>query len=80
MVRYKIMFDRDLCIGVLACAGIAEKFWKYSSDGKVNLHGAKYNKKTKLYELFINESDFDLNKMAADLCPVVAIKIEKVDE
>ena len=80
MVKYKISFDRELCIGVLACAGVAEKFYKTSPDGKVDLIGGTFNEKTKKWELIIDEKDLDVNKMAADVCPVIAIIIEKLDE
>ena len=79
MAKYKISFDRELCIGVLACAGVAEKFYTTSPDGKVDLTGAKFNDKTKKWELIIDEKDFDVNKMAADVCPVIAIVIERLD-
>ncbi len=79
MAKYKISFDRELCIGVLACAGVAEKFYKTHPDGKVDLIGGKFNEKTKKWELIIDEKDLDVNKMAADVCPVIAIIIEKLD-
>ena len=80
MAKYKITFDRELCIGVLACAGVAEKFYTTSPDGKVDLVGATLNKKTGKWELIIDEKDLDVNKMAADVCPVLAIIIEKIEE
>lgn len=79
MAKYKITFDRELCIGVLACAGVAEKFYTTSPDGKVDLVGAKKNKAGK-WELIIDEKDLDVNKMAVDVCPVLAIVIEKIEE
>ena len=38
MAKYKISFDRELCIGVLACAGVAEKFYKTDLMKKVFLY------------------------------------------
>jgi ferredoxin len=80
MVKYKIIFDREGCIGALACTGVAEKHWPLAEDGKVDLQGATYNKATKMWELIIDESELEANKLAADVCPVDVIVIEKVEE
>ena len=79
MAKYKIIFDQETCIGVLACSAAAAKFW-IPKDKKVDLKGATYNTKTKKYELVIDEKDFAVNQEAADVCPVEAIKIEKIDD
>ena len=81
MAKYKIIYDREGCIGALACVGVAEKFWIASDVGmKADLKGATFNKKTKRWELIIDEKDFEVNKVAAEVCPVVVIKIEKIEE
>ncbi len=79
MAKYKVIFDRELCIGVLACSGVADKFYTNTPDGKVDLIGGKKNPKTGKWELIIDEKDFDVNKLAADVCPVLAIIIEKLE-
>ena len=73
MVKYKIEFDRELCIGAIACTAVAESFWPRSDDGKVDLSGATYNEETKKWELIIEEKDYEINKEAAEVCPVDAI-------
>jgi ferredoxin len=81
MAKYKIIYDKEGCIGALACVGVAEKFWIATDDGmKADLKGATYNKATKKWELIIDEKDFDVNKVAAEVCPVVVIKIEKIED
>ena len=75
MAKYKIEFDREVCIGALACTAGAEHFWPRSEDGKVDLTGATYNEQTKKWELIIDDKDFQINRDAADSCPVEAIKI-----
>ena len=80
MAKYKIEFDRELCIGALACTAVAEKFWPRAEDGKVDLTNATYNEKTKKWELIIDENDFEINKEAADVCPVDAIVIKKIED
>lgn len=80
MAKYKIIFDKDECIGALSCLAVNEKFWEDDGNGKVNLKGATYNEKTKKWELIVDEKDLPINKEAAEVCPVEAIKIEKVEE
>ena len=80
MAKYKIEYDREICIGALACNAVAEHFWPRAKDGKVDLANASYNEQTKKWELIIDEKDFEINKDAADVCPVDAIKIIKIEE
>ena len=80
MTKYKIEFDREVCIGALACTAVAEHFWPRSQDGKVDLTGATYNEQTKKWELIIDDKDFQINQDAADSCPVEAIKVIKLEE
>lgn len=80
MPKYKIEFDREVCIGALACTAVAEHFWPRSEDGKVDLTGATYNEQTKKWELIIDEKDFQMNRDAADSCPVDAIKVIKLED
>lgn len=81
MTKYKIIFDRETCIGVLACAAASPNFWIPAKDGKVDLDKATYNEETKKWELIIeSEEDLRMNKLAEDVCPVFAIKIEKIEE
>tara|TARA_Y100000310_G_scaffold144893_3_gene144221 strand:- start:37181 stop:37423 length:243 start_codon:yes stop_codon:yes gene_type:complete len=80
MVKYKIIFDREGCIGALACAGVAEEYWIPAEDGKVDLKGATFNEETKKWELIVGEEAIDVNKVAVDVCPVQVIIIEKIED
>ena len=80
MAKYKIEFDRELCIGALACTAVAEKFWPRAEDGKVDLTNATYNEKTKKWELIIDENDCEINKEAASFFPVDASCIKKIED
>ncbi|MEK6948704.1 MAG: ferredoxin [Nanoarchaeota archaeon] len=80
MPKYKIEFDRDVCIGALACTAVAEHLWPRAQDGKVDLTGATYNEQTKKWELIIDEKDYAISKDSADVCPVEAIKIVKIED
>jgi len=73
--RYKIEHDRENCIACGACAVGAPEFWVMSKeDGKADVvNGTKDDDG---YErLDIEEKDFNVNKDAADACPVNVIHI-----
>lgn len=77
--KYRVIFDRNTCIGALACNAVAPELWKQAEDGKVDLVGAKKREDGK-FELLVDEKDFTLNKEAAESCPVYAITVEEVEE
>jgi ferredoxin len=76
---YKITYDREACIGAFACVAAAPDFWEFNEDGKADFRGATFNSATKLWELIIEDKDFADNEAAAHVCPVFAIKIEKME-
>jgi ferredoxin len=80
MPKYRIEFDREACIGALACNAIAPEFWTLAKDGKVDLKDATFNKETKKWVLVIEEKDFKVNDDAGYSCPVNVIKIIKIEE
>ncbi len=81
MVRYKIIFNKDDCIGALACFGMAPDYWEEDPPAKkVDLKGAKYNKATNRYELIINEDKYIELQGSADVCPVKVIEVVKIDD
>lgn len=79
MAKYKIIFDRETCIGALSCNVVAPEFWKLAHDGKVDLEGAIFNKETGKYELIIDEKYLVENKEAARVCPVLVIEIYNLE-
>ena len=64
MAKFKIVHERDLCIGCGACAAACPGNWEMAKDGKSR------PKKTELDEIGCNQD-------AADGCPVQCIHIEK---
>ena len=64
MVKYKIIFDRENCIGAYACVAIAPETWQESDDGKANLVSDEFD-----------ESELPKQIEAAKACPVNVIKI-----
>lgn len=65
MAKYKIIFNRDDCIGCGACASTCPDNWGMDGD----------KAKPKVSE--IDESQLKCNKEAEDVCPVDAIIIEE---
>ena len=80
MAKYKVIYDREACIGAFACTAAAPDFWIYADDNRADLKDAKFNKETGKWERIIGEEDYDDNQVAAEACPVLAIKIEKVED
>ncbi len=79
MGKYKIVHDRDICIGCGACASVAPDYWKMEDDGKSSIvNGTKTgNGEEETIEL---ENDYDLNHDAAESCPVNCIHIIKIND
>ena len=75
--KYKIIYDRSLCIGAGTCVAISPKSWELdNSDNKANLSNAKLKEGTSdIFELEIDASDFELELEAAKGCPVNCIHI-----
>ena len=65
MVKYNVIFKKDVCIGCGACASTCPDNWEMIEDDEIKAKP----KNTKLKEL-------GCNKEAEEVCPVDAIKIE----
>ncbi|MFA5108774.1 MAG: ferredoxin [Candidatus Micrarchaeia archaeon] len=65
MSKYKIEFDRELCIGCQSCNRISRN-WGLDSEGKA-----------KPANLDVEEADLQHNMEAEKYCPVHAIKVVK---
>ena len=74
MPKCQIQHDRPNCIGCAACAAVAPDFWEMNDDGKSDIIGSK-NREDGWEELDIEEKDFQLNKEAAEACPVNVIHL-----
>lgn len=65
MAKFKIIYEREGCIGAGACVAVAPDTWKMDDDGKA----------TQLVHEF-DEKDLQKNLDAAKACPVMVIHIE----
>ncbi len=72
--QYKIVYDREGCIGAAACAAVNSKDWEIVEDGKANLLKSKEVSKG-MWERIISEDELKANLDAAESCPVRVIKI-----
>ena len=75
MKKYKIVLDREGCIGAAACVAVHPERWKMKDDGKVSIQGEGVEKKDGNEELIITEEELELHKEAAEVCPVNVIHI-----
>lgn len=75
MAKFKIVYDRDACIGAAACAALDPTRFDMNADGKADLLKGKESKPG-LWVLEVDELG-DAQE-AADACPVDAIKIEEI--
>lgn len=82
--KYRIVHDRDICIGCSACASVCPKHWIMEDDGKASIvnHTKTGNGEEEILgttEKPLTE-DFEDNMDAAESCPVNCIHIKKVND
>ena len=76
MAKFKIIYDRDACIGAAACAAVDPKNYKMNTDGKADLLKSK-DEGQGIWTLEVDE--LGDGKEAAEACPVNAIKIKDLE-
>ena len=79
--KYRIIYDRSLCIGAATCVAINPKSWELNNnDNKADLINSKPKEGTPdTFELEIDESTFSIELEAAKGCPVNCIHIIDVE-
>ncbi|MBN1645720.1 ferredoxin [Candidatus Woesearchaeota archaeon] len=81
MARYKIVYDREACIAAFSCVQEAPQFWvENQEEAKADLQGGQFNDASKTFEREIDESQLEVAQRSADVCPVQAIKIVKLED
>ena len=78
-MKYKIIYDRNNCIGSFSCVVVAPKFWEVNEDNKADLKHGIFNEKTGYYELMIEAEDYKTALDSAEVCPVNVIMIEQIE-
>lgn len=81
MKKYRVIFDREICIGAAACeTAVPEGFEIDKEDGKANLIGGTKTGVEK-FEIVIDESMYEKFKDASEVCPVTGcIVVEEIEE
>ncbi|MBL7055392.1 ferredoxin [Candidatus Woesearchaeota archaeon] len=72
--KYTLQHNRPDCIGCAACEAVAPDFWEMHEDGKSDIKNCK-KLDNEWEELDISKKDFELNKEAAETCPVNVIHL-----
>jgi len=73
--RYRIVYDREGCIGAAACVAAYPERWDIVDDGKADLKGGKPNDDNTEQILEITEEEFQKMMDSAQSCPVNVIHI-----
>ncbi len=77
--KYKITFNKEGCIGAFSCVAVdAEKWLPDYGQAKVDLKDATWNETDQVWELIVEEGQF--NPDAETVCPVAVIKITQIEE
>lgn len=79
MGKYKIFYERDVCIGAASCVAVAPMVWELDKENKAVLKGGSKTNDPNIFEKEIDEKDLQLNLDAARACPVNAIHIIEKD-
>ena len=74
MTTYKVVYEREGCIGAAACSAIAPARWSLDDENKAVLKGSKETSK-QVFELEIGEEELEEQLAAARSCPVNVIHI-----
>ncbi|MEK6849613.1 MAG: ferredoxin [Nanoarchaeota archaeon] len=75
--QYKVIYERNNCIGAGTCVAVLDARWKMNDDGKADLNGGV--KKGDIYELIITEAELPKMLESAEACPVLVIHIEDME-
>ena len=74
MAKYKVVYDRENCIGAFACVAVFPERWLAGDDGKADFKDAIKNGKGE-FELEISDDELAKMKESAEVCPVTVIHI-----
>lgn len=74
MAKIILQHNRPECIGCSSCAAIAPDFWVMADDNKADIKDSKLLSNG-WEEKEVDEKDLQINKDAAESCPVNVIHI-----
>ena len=78
--KYKIVYERETCIGAVACEAVLPERWKISSsDGKADLLDGGENEPG-VFEYEFDDDELEKIMESAQVCPVNVIHIYDSDD
>ncbi len=80
MVRYRVVVDRERCLGDMVCASICPEVFELGDDGKCQIKTEWRIKPENLAEGVVPKELYECVKAAADTCPIGVIRVEKLEE
>ena len=83
MVRLRIEYVREECIGAFACVAVDPDRWSTANDSKADLvkgiETEKDGKKVWVLEVEVDDTTKETIIQAADVCPVAVIAVYNVE-
>ena len=76
--KYRIIYDRQACIGAAACIAVFDKRWEMAPDNKANLKGG-WQVNGDVWILDIDDLEFEDLKTSGEVCPVNVIHVFKLE-
>ena len=73
--KYKIVYDREGCIGAAACAAVYPERWEIVEDGKADIKDGVSKEDNLVQEIEFDEDELEKMMAAAESCPVNVIHI-----
>ncbi len=73
--RYKVIYDREGCIGAAACAAVFPERWEIVEDGKADLKGGEPKEDNLVQEVEFDDEELEKMMASAESCPVNVIHI-----
>ena len=74
MTTYRIVYEREGCIGAASCSAVHPEEWKLDDENKAVLKNSKEIKPS-IFELEIEEEKLEQHLASARACPVNVIHI-----
>ncbi len=75
MAKYKVVLEREKCIGAATCVAVYSERWELQEDAKVSIKAEEVIKDGDNEIFWINEEELEKFKESAEVCPVNVIHI-----
>ena len=74
MTKYRVVYEREGCIGAAACSAVDPENWSLDDENKAVLKNSKETS-PRVFEREITEEELELQLNVARACPVNVIHI-----